>query len=110
YREFEVSPNGFWIDLDIAPGQKHDLKSGLRRRVRMDTPASTWTAELAIPMSSLVREFDAKAAWRVNFFRVEGEGGPRFYSAWQPTHTPRPNFHVPAAFGELVFQDADGRE
>src|ERR1700688_4137204 len=33
YKEFEVSPNGFWIDLNIGPGQKHDLKSGLRRRV-----------------------------------------------------------------------------
>src|SRR5215469_18313642 len=33
YKEFEVSPNGFWIDLDIAPGEKHDLKSGLKPRV-----------------------------------------------------------------------------
>ena len=24
YQEFEVSPNGFWIDLDIAPGERHD--------------------------------------------------------------------------------------
>ncbi len=23
YKEFEVSPNGFWIDLDIAPGEKN---------------------------------------------------------------------------------------
>src|SRR2546430_3985754 len=33
YKEFEVSPNGMWIDLAIAPGEKHDLKSGLKRRV-----------------------------------------------------------------------------
>jgi len=29
YKEFEVSPNGFWIDLDIAPGDKRDLHSNL---------------------------------------------------------------------------------
>ena len=103
YKEFEVSPNGFWIDLDIAPGEKHDLKSDLRRRVTIDKKAKSWTAELAIPMKCLVERFDASAKWRVNFYRVEGAAEPRFYSAWRPTGTPAPNFHVPEAFGELIF-------
>jgi alpha-galactosidase len=103
YKEFEVSPNGFWIDLDIAPGEKHDLKSGLRRRIMLNEAAKTWVAELALPMKCLVERFDPAAAWRVNFFRVEGSAEPRFYSAWRPTRTPAPNFHVPEAFGELVF-------
>jgi alpha-galactosidase len=103
YKEFEVSPNGFWIDLDIAPGEKYDLKSGLRRRVILDEAAKTWGAELALPMNCLVDRFDPAATWRVNFYRVEGSAEPRFYSAWQPTRTPAPNFHVPEAFGELVF-------
>ena len=103
YKEFEVSPNGFWIDLDIAPGEKHDLKSGLRRRVILNEAAKTWVAELALPMERLVVRFDPAAAWKVNFYRVEGTVEPRFYSAWQPTRTPAPNFHVPEAFAELVF-------
>jgi alpha-galactosidase len=103
YREFEVSPNGFWIDLDIAPGEKHDLKSGLRRRVILNEAAKTWVAELALPMKCLVERFDPAATWRVNFYRVEGAAEPRFYSAWQPTGTPSPNFHIPEAFGELLF-------
>jgi alpha-galactosidase len=103
YKEFEVSPNGFWIDLDIAPGEKHDLKSGLRRRVILNEAAKTWVAELALPMKCLVDRFDPAATWKVNFYRVEGATEPRFYSAWQPTRTPAPNFHVPEAFGELVF-------
>jgi alpha-galactosidase len=106
YKEFEVSPNGFWIDLDIAPGEKHDLKSGLRRRVILDEAAKTWVAELALPMECLVERFDPSAAWRVNFYRVEGAAEPRFYSAWSATRTPAPNFHVPEAFGELVFEPA----
>lgn len=103
YKEFEVSPNGFWIDLDIAPCEKHDLKSGLRRRVFLDQVAKTWTAELALPMKCLVEQFEPTFTWRVNFYRVEGASDPRFYSAWRPTRTPAPNFHVPEAFGPLVF-------
>lgn len=103
YKEFEISPNGFWIDLDIAPGEKHDLKSGLRRRVIVNENTKTWIAELALPMKSLVKHFDPATTWKVNFYRVEGASEPRFYSAWQPTWTPAPNFHVPEAFGRLVF-------
>src|SRR6202158_1747834 len=103
YKEFEVSPNGFWIDLDIAPGEKHDLKSGLRRRVILNEAAKTWVAELMLPMKCLVERFDPAAAWRVNFYCVEGAAETRFYSAWQPTGTPSPNFHIPEAFGQLVF-------
>ncbi len=103
YKEFEVSPNGFWIDLDIGPGEKRDLQSGLRRRVILDEATKTWTAEMAVPMKCLVERFDPAAVWRVNFFRVEGASEPRFYSAWRPTRTPVPNFHIPEAFGELVF-------
>jgi alpha-galactosidase len=103
YKEFEVSPNGSWIDLDIAPGEKHDLKSGLRRRVTLNEAAKTWVADLALPMKCLVDRFDPAATWKVNFYRVEGAAEPRFYSAWQPTRTAAPNFHVPEAFGKLVF-------
>jgi alpha-galactosidase len=103
YKEFEVSPNGYWIDLDIAAGGKHDLKSGMRRRVILQQDAKTWIAELAIPIKCLTGQFDRTAAWKVNFYRVEGASEPRFYSAWRPTGTAVPNFHVPEAFGELVF-------
>jgi alpha-galactosidase len=105
YKEFEISPNGFWIDLDIAAGEKHDLRSGLKRRAQIDEKKKLWIAELAIPMKSLVARFDPAAIWRVNFYRVEGSAEPRFYSAWRPTGTPQPNFHVPEAFGRLNFTE-----
>lgn len=104
YTEFEVSPNGFWIDLDIAPGGKRNLESGLKRRIQIDEENKIWDAELALPMRSLTARFDSSAVWRVNFFRVEGANEPRFYSAWQATGTPAPNFHVPERFGRLVFE------
>lgn len=107
YTEFEVSPNGFWIDLDInldpAADRLRDLRSGLARRVQIEESRKFWTAELALPMKALTAHFDPAAAWRVNFFRVEGPREPRFYSSWRPTRTPQPNFHVPEAFGKLLF-------
>jgi alpha-galactosidase len=107
YKELEVSPNGYWIDLNIANGEKEEMRSGLRRRVVQDAAARTWTAELAVPMRSLTLAFDPKRSWRANFFRVEGKTEPRFYSAWSPTLTQAPNFHVPKAFGHLIFRDAE---
>jgi alpha-galactosidase len=104
YKEFEVSPNGFWIDLEITDGALQHLKTGLHRRVSIDEVAKQWTAELAIPMKSLAQHFDPASVWRVNFFRVEGPTEPRFYSSWQPTNTPQPNFHVPERFGFLRFE------
>jgi hypothetical protein len=104
YKEFEVSPSGFWIDLEIANGVLQHLQSGLQRRVNIDESKNTWTAELAIPMKSLTQHFDPTSVWHVNFFRVEGPTEPRFYSAWRPTNTPQPNFHVPEQFGFLKFE------
>jgi alpha-galactosidase len=109
YKEIEVAPNGSWIDLEIAPGQTRDLRSRLRRRVSIDETQRLWRAVLAVPMKSLIARFEMPAVWRVNFFRVEGAEEPRFYSAWRPTNTPKPNFHVPEAFGALVFTEAGGK-
>jgi alpha-galactosidase len=105
YREFEVSPNDFWIDLAVSHGKIEELHSGLARRVVIDEKARIWTAELAIPMKSLTTQFDPKQSWRANFYRIEGQNEPRFYSAWSPTYSPKPSFHVPAAFGTLVFRE-----
>jgi alpha-galactosidase len=104
YREFEVSPNGMWIDLDIFPEGRSDLRSGLTRSVWLDREGHRWAAELAIPMKALTERFDPAAVWRTNFYRVEGPQEPRFYSAWRATGTPEPNFHMPSAFGKLRFE------
>jgi alpha-galactosidase len=104
YKELEVSPNGFWVDLQISEAPRRDLKSGLRCTARIDEIRRLWSAQLAIPMRSLTHNFDPEKSWRANFFRAEGKDPNRAYMAWQPTHTPQPQFHVPAAFGTLKFQ------
>jgi len=103
YKEFEVSPNGLWLDLDISPAGKTHITSGMCSRVALDEHARVWTAELAIPIAAITEQFDPVRSWRVNFFRCEGRDPERFYSAWQPTETKMPNFHVPQKFGLLRF-------
>lgn len=103
YKEFEVAPNGMWIDLDITPPGLADLRSGMTRLVHLDEKKKIWTGELAIPMRSLTSNFDPQQMWRANFYRVEGKIEPRKYMAWQPTSTPQPSFHVPEKFGFLRF-------
>src|SRR5215469_3831170 len=104
YWEFEVAPNGMWIDLDISPTGRRDPQIGMHSQVVRRHSEKLWIADLALPMSGLAKDFDPSSQWRVNFFRVEGGAEPRFYSAWRPTNTPQPNFHVPEAFGRLRFE------
>jgi alpha-galactosidase len=104
YKEFEIAPNGMWIDLDINSTGLVDLKSGLMRSVNVDRSNKVWSAELAIPMKSLTSRFNPELPWRANLYRVEGNIEPRRYMAWQATHTSEPQFHVPERFGRLRFE------
>jgi len=108
YREFEISPNGDWLDLDISPDGKSVLFCDLKSRVVVDRKHCVWTAELAIPIHCLTAAFDPGEIWRLNLFRIEGKEPARFYSAWRPTCAPQANFHVPEVFGSLHFLQNTG--
>jgi alpha-galactosidase len=61
---------------------------------------------IRVPFASIERSKAADGeVWRANFFRIDRSAthGDEF-SAWQPTMRNPPDFHVPAAFGELRFQ------
>src|SRR5207302_7403807 len=70
YKEFEVAPNGFWNDLDISPAPSRDLKSGLEHSTFLDKRQNRWLDELAIPLKSLTSDFNPRAVWRANFYRL----------------------------------------
>jgi hypothetical protein len=58
---------------------------------------------MRIPWGDRIHKPQPGERWRVNLFRCVGSGENRGYLAWQPTRTEQPNFHVPEAFGWLVF-------
>jgi Carbohydrate family 9 binding domain-like len=105
YKEFEVSPQREWIDLDIDLNNPHHedgwmWNSGFKVSARIDTGSRVWYAFMRIPYSSV----DVKPAapgniLRVNFYRAQGPLSRHKAIAWQPTH--QATYHVPEAFGSL---------
>jgi len=106
YKEFEVSPQGEWVDLDIdrnKPGGSPDgwhWNSGFKVKARIDKDRKVWYAEMCIPFQSISRNPATPGLQlRINFFRTQGSGANRLLLTWRPTHAQ--TFHVPAAFGIL---------
>lgn len=105
YKEFEVSPQGEWVDLAInrLPHSTQlgwQWNSGFEVKARADAGTKVWYGEMRIPFSSI-----SKAAphdgleFRANFYQMQGKLPDRKQIAWQPTFSN--TFHVPRAFGRI---------
>ena len=106
YFEFEAAPTGEWVDLAIQmkAGQREtdwDFDSGMTSGARIGE--NQVVIAMRIPWGDRIHKPRVGERWRMNLFRCVGIGENRGYIAWQPTHTEQPNFHVPEAFGWLVF-------
>jgi alpha-galactosidase len=117
YYEVEVSPRGTVFDarVDSPEGKRatmdvdrswncEGLITAVRQIVESNGVMSIDTL-LRIPFAGLGRKTPAHGeTWLGNFFRIDRHPlrGDEF-SAWQPTMKNPPDFHVPAAFGELRF-------
>jgi Carbohydrate family 9 binding domain-like len=110
YKEFEVSPQQEWIDLDIDLEKPHHedgwtWNSGFVVAARIDAAAKVWYAAMRIPLSSLQSKPPVVGqTFRVNFFRSQGPEPNRVQVVWQPTMSN--TFHVPEKFGLLRLTDA----
>lgn len=107
YKEFEVSPQGEWVDLDVnLDNPPHETgwvwQSGMQVAARIDSLNNTWFAFMRIPWLSISgRTPSAGNQLRINFYRCQGADPDRKYIAWQPVH--RPSFHTPECFGILTL-------
>ncbi len=105
YREFEVSPQGEFLDLNInslIPHAGHNDErlwdSGFRVKARTDHKNKIWYAELKIPVDSFDKRPPAKGnKYRVNIYRLQGPQDNRDFLAWKPTMEWGP--HHPEVFG-----------
>lgn len=105
YREYQVSPQGEWVDLDIdrkkplpEGGWKWDSK--MVTKARIDAKAKVWYGEFQIPMESITsKKIEPGLLMRGNFYRFQGGPPERKMVAWQPTG--RISNHTPEAFGTL---------
>jgi len=105
YKEFELSPQGEWIDLDVDLHKPHHedgwtWNSGFEVSARTDRSAHIWYGAMRIPYSAIdQRPAAAGNVLRVNLFRSQGPAPHRQEITWQ---APMSNtFHVPERFGLL---------
>lgn len=108
YKEFQLSPQGEYVDLDIDrddPGSQKGVEwqSGFTVQARIDKKAKVWYGEMKIPFASLdVKSPKAGDELRIGLYRIGGRDLKRIYITWRPTNAN--TFHVPAAFGSLVLR------
>jgi len=106
YFEFEIAPNGEWIDLtiDLTSGKRvtdWDFKSGMRSAAKIDKGKIVMA--MKVDWKALGRKPKTGDIWLGNLFRCVGKDPTRGYLAWQPTMTKEAAFHVPEKFGQFEF-------
>lgn len=108
YYEVEIGPRGHFFDLEVHRGAKLDPKkaigwsSGPKIKTTADPDRHTATIEAELRAPEITKALEAGASLPFALYRMEGKS-PRRYLAWSPTRTPKPDFHVPGAFGRLVL-------
>ncbi len=107
YKEFEVSPQAEWVDLDIDSThmENHEAwkwNSGFQVAARIDSSAHIWYGAMKIPYASLdARQPKPGLTLRANFYRIQGPPPNRKFLSWQPTG--QASYHVPESFGTLLL-------
>jgi hypothetical protein len=107
YLEFEVAPTGEWLDcaIHLTSGEREsDWKFNSHMTAAAKIEKDRVTTAMRIPWNQWLHQPQQGERWRVNLFRCVGKDPNRGYLAWQPTRTPEPLFHVPQAFGSLIFK------
>ena len=103
YKEFEVSPQAEWIDLDIDLHKAHHEEgwtwnSGFEVKARIDPAAHIWYATMRIPFAAIDTRPPAPGnMMRINLFRSEGPPSHQQAVTWQAPM--KSTFHVPERFG-----------
>lgn len=109
YFEVEVGPFGHVFDIDVDRDKKREdvaWSSHAKVGTRRDAAGRKATIEVALSAPELVAALAPGKRLPLGLFRMEGKreaGRERLYLAFRPTRTPKPNFHVPEAFGRLVL-------
>jgi hypothetical protein len=108
YKEFEISPQGEWVDLDInLNASNHDWQwnSGFQVVARIDHKKKIWYGAMRIPIGAVdPHAAQVGSTFRINLFRTEGVAPDTKMNVWQPTMSD--TFHVPERFGLLKLVDS----
>ena len=110
YKEFQISPAGEWVDLDVdrdRKGLEVDWRwdSGFRFKSVMQPERKVWIGEMQIPWKAIdSRPAVAGREYRGNIYRIEGKDPKRKFLAWRPVMSP--SYHTPEKFGKIRLEPA----
>jgi uncharacterized protein (DUF362 family) len=105
YYEVELGPFGHYFEVEIDLDTKLSNTAWSSRATlatTQDPEKHTAIVEAKLAAKEIVAALVPGAKLPLGLFRMEGKS-PRNYLAWSPALTPKPNFHVPNAFGTLVL-------
>jgi hypothetical protein len=107
YREYQVSPQAEWVDLDIDrksmdAGNAVKWDSGFQVAARIDKSKKVWYGAMKIPLAG-IQSAPAKPGdkMRMNIYRLAGKAPSRQSIMW--TETGNRSHHTPEKFGILVL-------
>ena len=109
YINVEVNPHGL---THTAIGESRhgrlllDITDAGLRIETLIRPREGWFAMVFIPYTFIDAHFTSHASvFRANFYKCGEKTVAEHYSVWNPIDVPKPDYHQPAFFGELILSD-----
>ena len=119
YYNFELNAGGLLLSA-IGPGRKDRPRRGpeqmaLIRRYTSLSPellgcerngeVFSWDVMMAIPLQLIgIDGSNPPSSLRANFYKCADLSAHPHFLSWNPIDTPKPDFHTPEFFGELIFE------
>ncbi|NLA63391.1 MAG: hypothetical protein GX857_09255 [Bacteroidales bacterium] len=118
YRNFEFNAHGVLLaskreSRESATELSEELMSSIYRFTTIQhvykegVQLSNWTLYAEIPKEALgftATENLSEQAISANFYKCGDETSEPHFISWNPIDTPKPDFHVPQFFGDLIFE------
>ncbi len=108
YREFQVAPDGRWIDIAIDHRTEplvpdFEWRSGFTFRSEVDAAAGRWRVLFQLPWHALDAGDPTAGTWYCNFYRATGRFHGDELLAWSPPGIGPGCFHRYGHFGVLTL-------
>ena len=108
YKEFETSPDGRWICLDVRKEGStvvgnQSWRSGFRCATTVSLTLSRWKILMRIPWQDLDSQDPREVEWDCNLYRAAPSHLGGHLLSWMATGYGSQCFHRPERFGRLVL-------
>lgn len=107
---YNIIPRKDFKILEISDIEQIEISHSLPKIIETEiSNPVTWTLEYRIPFNLLkkyanVSQPGSGVVWRANFYKIADKTSNPHYMTWTFVNKSEPDFHLPAYFGNLIFQ------